>query len=282
MTDYGPAPSATERVTTASEARRERARPQWGWFAPFGLNVVIHLIGGWDTTATIGAGLGLAVTLGLVFFPALRRNRLFRIIRATSCDPGRLRQRGVFLTWAAWGWGALLGFLLFVVFFVSPPHDTDVLYAGFVLVVALVPLPVVLVRRRREARWLHLLEAGPPTRITAAVEAFGYWDGDDRRSVRGWTVLPGGLRTRFRIEECPRDLYAAIHVGRAAWVVGEPRLGEVALGLPDRRLFAVARFATKRRYWVRRPPSSTPPGIGVQRPLGGAGEDEGGPSRGGR
>jgi hypothetical protein len=49
-----------------------------GMFVLFGVNVVIHLAGDWDTTDTIGAGLGLAITLGLVFSPALRRNRLFR------------------------------------------------------------------------------------------------------------------------------------------------------------------------------------------------------------
>ena len=63
MRDYGPAPDA--RVTTGLESPREQARPQWGWFVLFGVNVVIHLAGDWDTTDTIGAGLGLAITLGL-------------------------------------------------------------------------------------------------------------------------------------------------------------------------------------------------------------------------
>jgi hypothetical protein len=188
------------------ESPREQARPQWGWLVLFGVNVVIHLAGDWDTTDTIGAGLGLAITLGLVFSPALRRNRLFRVSRALSYHPARLRRRGVFLTWVAWGWGALFAFLLFVALVVSLPHGTDVPYAGFVLVVALVPLVVVLARRRREARWLRLLEAGPPTRIAAAVEEAGYWDGDDWRFVRGRAMLPGGLRTTFSIEHCPRDI----------------------------------------------------------------------------
>jgi hypothetical protein len=250
-------------VTTGLESPREQARPQWGWFVLLGVNVVIHLAGDWDTTDTIGAGLGLASTLGLVFSPALRRNRLFRVSRALSYDPAHLRRRGVFLTWVAWGWGGLFAFLLFVALVVSLPHGTDVPYAGFVLVVALVPLLVVLARRRREARWLRLLEAGPPTRIAAAVEEARYWDGDDRRFVRGWAMLPGGLRTTFSIEHCPRDIYAAIHTTRTAWVVGEPRLDKVALGLPNRQLFAAARFAAKRRYSARQPFSSTPPGIGA-------------------
>jgi hypothetical protein len=76
-------------------------------------------------------------------------------------------------------------------------------------------------------------------------------------------MLPGGLRTMFSIEHCPRDIYAAIHTTRTAWVVGEPRLDKVALGLPDRQLFAAARFAAKRRYSARQPFSSTPPGIGA-------------------
>jgi hypothetical protein len=272
MSDYGPAPDAAEHVTAGLESPREQARPQWGWFVLFGVNVMIHLIGGWDTTATIGAGLGLFITLGLVFSPSLRRNRLVRLTRVMSSNPERLRRRRVFLTRVAWGWGTLVASLLFVVFFGSPPHGTDLLYAGFALVVALVPLLVVLVRRRREARWLRLLEAGPPTRIAAAVEEAGYWDGDDRRFVRGWAVLPGGLRTTFSIEDCPRDVYAVMRTTRTTWVVGEPRLDEVALGLPDQQLFAAARFAANRRdlvramrrgYSVRQPSSSTPPGIGA-------------------
>jgi hypothetical protein len=269
MSDYGPAPAAGERVTTGWESTRERPRPHWGWFVLFGVNVVIHLIGGWDTTETIGAGLGLAITLGLVFSPSLRRNRLFRLPRVVSGNPERRR---VFFTWVAWGWGTLFAFLLFVVFFVSPPHGKDVLYAAFLLVVALVPLLVVLVWRRREARWLRLLEAGPPTPIVAAVEEAGHWDCDDRRFVRGWAVLPGGLRTTFSIEDCPREVYALMRATRTTWVVGEPRLDEVALGLPDRQLFTQARFTAKRRdlvramrngYSVRQPASSTPPGIGA-------------------
>ena len=196
MRDYGPAPDASERVTTGLESPREQARPQLVLFVLFGVNVVIHLAGDWDTTDTIGAGLGLASTLGLVFSSALRRNRLFRVSRALSYDPARLRRRGVFLTCVAWGWGGLFAFLLFVALVVSLPHGTDVPYAGFVLVVALVPLLVVLARRRREARWLRLLEAGPPTRIAAAVEEAGYWDGDDRRFVRGWAMLPEACARR--------------------------------------------------------------------------------------
>jgi hypothetical protein len=65
MSDYGPAPDASERVTNGVKSLREQARPQWGWFVLFGVNVVIHPAGDWDTNDTIGAGLGLAITLGL-------------------------------------------------------------------------------------------------------------------------------------------------------------------------------------------------------------------------
>ena len=288
MTDHGPAPRAEERIV----GERDRGRPRWGWFALFGVNVLVHLPDGWDTTDTIGASLGLVVTLGLVFFPALRRNRLFRMTmtRVPSADPDRLRRRKVRLTWAACGWSALPVFLLYVTIFESPPRGMDILFAVFVVAASLVPMLVVLVRRWQEMRWLRLLEAGPLTRIAAVVEEAEYHeadydDGDDRRFVHGWAVLPDGLRTTFSIEECPQDLYAEIRATRTVWVVGEPRLGEVALGVPDRRLFAMASFAAKRRDERRlrarfraaggpentsapgqpavQPFSSTPPGIGA-------------------
>jgi hypothetical protein len=218
MTGYGPAPDAAERVATGSRPRVERGRPQWGWFALFGVNVGIHQFG-WQFTDTIGSSIGLAITLGLVF-----RTRL------------------------AWALGVLAGAALFAVLFWAPPGGWHWRFAGLLAAAGLVLMLLARAWRRRGARWAHLLAAGPLTPIPAAVDETGYWEPGDREFVNGWAVLPGGVRTRFSIRRCPQELYRSIRDTRTVWVVGEPRLDEVALGLPEAPIFAEATFSAKRRH----------------------------------
>jgi hypothetical protein len=180
MTDYGPVPDAAERVTTGSRPRTGRGRPQWGWFALFGVTIASHQFG-WQLTDTIGSSVGLASTLGLVF-----------------------RRR------AAWFWGAVAGATWFAVLFWGRPSGQAWVNAGVLVVIVLVPVLIVRSRRRRGARWSRLLSAGPLTPIPAAVGETEYWDTGSHEFVNGWAVLPDGLRTRFSIRHCPPELYIAI------------------------------------------------------------------------
>ncbi|GLZ37188.1 hypothetical protein Acsp05_08130 [Actinokineospora sp. NBRC 105648] len=115
-------------------------------------------------------------------------------------------------------------------------------------------------KARERAR---LRQAGPPTRITAAVLEPG-----DRT---GWAVFPDGARAKFTlVSRCPPEISADLIEHRRLWVVGPAREGEVAVALPGRDLFGVVRFAITRSAgavrggrWCRRPaprpPSPGPP-----------------------
>jgi hypothetical protein len=216
MTDHG---APTPPLSTDYGPVGERPRPQWGWFGLFGLNIVIHQFY-WTVSDTIGVGLGLAITLGLVF-----RTR------------------------AAWLWGAVAGAALFAAGFWGPVNGRVVLIAGLVAVAGFVPVRTVRARRRR---WARLLNAGPLTAVPAAVGGVEqWWDLDRPEYVNGWAVLPGGLRSRFLIRQCPPEIYDAVVATRTVLVYGEPRLGEVAVGLREGPIFAKADFSAKRRYQRR-------------------------------
>lgn len=215
MTEHG-SPTAT--FPADSGPIRLRPRPQWGWFVPFGLNVVLHQFV-WSISDTIGVGLGLAITLGLVF-----------------------------QTRAAWIWGAVAGVALFAAGFWGPVDGPVVLIAGLVAVAVFVPLGMVRARRRR---WAGLF-TGPLTAVPAAAdERDEWWDLDRPEYVYGWAVLPDGLRTRFLIRHCPPEIHEALVATRTLHVYGEPRLGEVAVGLLEGPVFAKADFSAKRRHLRR-------------------------------
>ncbi|MEU0512813.1 hypothetical protein [Amycolatopsis sp. NPDC006125] len=97
--------------------------------------------------------------------------------------------------------------------------------------------------RARVAEVVRLLAAGPWTSITAATMATDV----DGGPVSGWAVFPDGLRGRFHIEHCPPDVAAELLRRRRLWVAGEPRPGDVAVGLPEGDTFAVAWLAVKDR-----------------------------------
>ncbi|MEU0470325.1 hypothetical protein ABZ215_40550 [Amycolatopsis sp. NPDC006131] len=97
--------------------------------------------------------------------------------------------------------------------------------------------------RARVAHVVRLLAAGPWTSITAATMATEV----DGGPVSGWVVLPDGLRGRFHIEHCPPDVAAELLRRRRLWVAGEPRPGDVAVGLPEGDTVAVAWLAVKDR-----------------------------------
>jgi hypothetical protein len=216
MSEHG---SPTAPFPTDFGPVRERPRPRWGWFVLFGLNVVIHQLA-WSESDTIGVGLGLAITLGLVFQAR-----------------------------AAWLWGAVAGAALFAAGFWGPVNGRVVLIAGLVAVAVFAPLLIVRARRRR---WAHLLSAGPLTAIPAAVDEVEQWRDLDRpEHVNGWAVLPDGLRTRFLIRHCPPEIHDAVLATRTVLVYGEPRLGEVAVGLHEGPISAKADFSAKHRYQRR-------------------------------
>jgi hypothetical protein len=197
---------------------RVRPRPQWGWFVLFGLNVVIHQFM-WSESDTIGVGLGLAITLGLVF-----------------------------QTRVAWVWGGVAGVALFAAGFWGPVNGRVVLISGLVVAVVSALLRILRARRRR---WAELL-AGPMTAVPAAVdEVDQWWDLDRPERVNGWAVLPDGLRIRFLIRRCPLEIYDAVLTTRTLHVYGEPRLSEVVVGLREGPVFAKVDFSAKRRHLRR-------------------------------
>jgi hypothetical protein len=217
-----------------------RGRPQWGWLGLFAVDFLIPVVVGWSPTATIGASVGFVVTLFLVFAPTLRRRpRLPRL---------------------PWGWGVawwvLVLLLAAVVGLIGYGTVTEGMSwndaAGSVFLLALVlwPLRWVTVRLRRAARRAVLVAAGPLTPVSAAVNDVP-WTITGRARVEGWAVLPNGLRTRLRIARCPEGLSAELLTHRRVWVVGEPALGDVVLGLPGTGLYVEAYFEAKRRHLVR-------------------------------
>lgn len=217
-----------------------RGRPQWWWFALFAVNVLIQAIGGWTTTATIGAPIGFVLTLGLVFAPTLRKTP-----RLPSLPWG--------WTAAWWVFALLLALVVGLIAYsaiTEGMHGEDVAGAAFVLALVLWPLLWVTARRRRAARWAALVAAGPLTPISAAAGDF-IWKITGRTRIEGWAVLPNGLRTKVTISSCPDALQMELLTHRRVWAVGEPRLGDVALGLPGTRLYTKAYFEAKRRHLVR-------------------------------
>jgi hypothetical protein len=217
-----------------------RGRPQWGWFIPYGLNIVIHLVGGWDTIATVGASLGLVLTLCLVFAPMLRWTP-------------RLPDMSWGWTVAWWVLALLLALVLGAIGYSTVTEGTgwdDAAGAALVLALVLWPYIWVTVRRRRAARWAALVAAGPLTAVPAAAEDFT-WTLTGRACIHGWAVLPNGLRTRITVPSCSDELREELFAHRRVWVAGEPGLGDVLLSLPGTRLFAEANFEAKRRHLVR-------------------------------
>jgi hypothetical protein len=186
-------------TTTLSTYSSTYPRPQWAWLVLFGVVVAIHQFY-WQDTDTLGASLGLAVTVGLVF-----RTR------------------------AAWIWGAVTGATLVAADFWGLVDGRVVFLVGLVSGVVVSALVGVVARRR----WTGL-PTGPLTAVPAAVdEVEQWWDLDRPEYVTGWAVLPDGLRTRFVIRHCPPEIYGAVLATRTLQVYGEPRLGEVAVGLRE-------------------------------------------------
>ncbi|UQS24633.1 DUF4175 domain-containing protein [Amycolatopsis thermalba] len=286
----------------------ERAwRPRWWVFAVFAMVAAVHLAGGWDSTSAVGLSVGFAGTLVLAF---VRRLPSWATGEEALRAPVRASRTRLIVALPL----ALLGVVAVLIGLIDhPPHGMDVLYVGFVAVLAVglvvvlalrpasgplsrsgqdrrlrlctavlgaavgtgvalevavlvtvggalpwvVLAPVLLVvgvtavRRRRNAKAVRLLAAGAWTGITAATLP----EEIDGSSVSGWAVFPDGLRARFGITGCPPDVLAGLLDRRRLWIAGEPRDGEVAVGLPDGDAFAVAWFAVKdrdHRRWARR------------------------------
>lgn len=118
--------------------------------------------------------------------------------------------------------------------------------------VLLVPLLLAVVAavnwRSRVASPVRLLAAGPWTEIAAAVVAQDIRPG---RPMLGWARFPDGIRARFRVASCPPDIATELVNRRHLWIVGEPREGDVAIGIPDSDTFAIAAFTVKKREYRR-------------------------------
>jgi hypothetical protein len=138
--------------------------------------------------------------------------------------------------------------------------------AAFVAVGGWLPwvlAPLILLALAATANWrwhvltpARLLAAGPWTEVAAAVIAEDIRPG---LPMPGWAQFPDGIRARFCIMNCPFDIAVELLSRRRLWIAGEPREGEVAIGLPDGDTFAVAIFTVKdrtyRRAKARRSPS---------------------------
>lgn len=117
--------------------------------------------------------------------------------------------------------------------------------------VLLVPLLLAVVAavnwRSRVASPVRLLAAGPWTEIAAVVAR----DIRPGRPMLGWARFSDGIRARFRVASCPPDIATELVNRRHLWIAGEPREGEVAIGIPDSDTFAIAAFTVKKREYRR-------------------------------
>ncbi|GHE78545.1 hypothetical protein GCM10017786_05280 [Amycolatopsis deserti] len=266
-------------------------RPRWRFFALFAAVAAVHLAGGWDSTSAVGLGVGFAATLVLVFvrrLPSWATGEIRLTVALPLALLGMVAvligliehpPRGVDALYAGFGAVLAVGWVVVLVIRWAPGPltrsglarrlrgRTAVLGAAAVLAgmevallvvvggalpwVLLAPVLLVVavsaVRRRRDANAARLLAAGVWTEVTAATIA----DETDGRPVSGWAVFPTGLRARFAITDCPPDVLAGLLDRRRLWIAGEPREGDVAVGLPDGDAFAVAWFAVKNRERAR-------------------------------
>ncbi|WP_236788849.1 hypothetical protein [Amycolatopsis sp. GM8] len=123
----------------------------------------------------------------------------------------------------------------------APPEPGETGEAIFVYALVLVPLVIL-------ALWARRLRSKLPEprawRAVAGAVGDADFTEDDEPWVRAWAVLPEIGPVDVEIEDCPLDLYTAIWFHRRIWVQGEPRLGDVVIGMPE---FPVTANATFRR-----------------------------------
>jgi hypothetical protein len=153
---------------------------------------------------------------------------------------GKHVRRRTFALWAVVALGAALEITVFAA--------TGGLLPWVLLVPVLLAVAVVACWRWLIAHSARLLAAGPCTEVAAAVVEEDVWLG---RPVPGWALFPSGVRARFTLLDCPPDVAAELLSRRRLWIAGEPREGEVAVGLPDGDTFAIGVFSVKSREYRR-------------------------------
>jgi hypothetical protein len=153
---------------------------------------------------------------------------------------GKHVRRRTFALWAVVALGAALEITVFAA--------TGGLLPWALLVPVLLAVAAVAYWRWLVAHSARLLAAGPWTEVAAAVVEEDVWLG---RPVPGWALFPSGVRARFTLLDCPPDVAAELLSWRRLWVAGEPREGEVAVGLPDGDTFAIGVFSVKSREYRR-------------------------------